>query len=69
MLNSQAASDHVVSFALSSDAIEALKRVRSSYKSRPITQADRAVLFVLGVTLRNARSAQHSASRLRSGTS
>lgn len=61
MINPDAVPIEVASFTGPQNTIEALKRLRSSYKARPVTGADRAVLSAVESTLKNARNAQDPA--------
>jgi hypothetical protein len=58
MINPDTASADAPSFTEPQNAIEALKRLRNSYKARPVTGADRAVLLAVKSTLKNARNTQ-----------
>ena len=58
MINPDTVSAEAPSFTEPQNAIEALKRLRSSYKARPVTGADRAVLLAVKSTLKNARNTQ-----------
>ncbi len=56
MINPDTVSAEVVSFTMPQNAIEALMRLRKTYQTRPVTGADRAVLFAVESTLKNARN-------------
>jgi hypothetical protein len=56
MINPDTVPAEVVLFTERQNAIEALKRLRNSYKARPVTGADRAVLLAVESTLKNART-------------
>jgi hypothetical protein len=58
MLNPDTMSAETRSLTESQNAIEALKRLRSSYKARPVTGADRAVLLAVKSTLKSTRNTQ-----------
>jgi hypothetical protein len=56
MINPDAVPADFVPFTMPQNAVEALKRLRSSYKTRPVTGADWAVLFAVESTLKNPRN-------------
>jgi hypothetical protein len=61
MINTEPVSAEVVSCTDPQNVIAALKRLRNSYKARPVTGADRAVLSAVRSILKNATSPQDPA--------
>jgi len=61
MVNPEIVSAEVTSFSELQNVIAALRRLRNSYKARPITGADRAVLMAVESALKNVLSVKDPA--------